>query len=319
MIRAGDAALQVKQTANKIKKNRLKKITVNWELYLLISLPVAYFIIFRYMPMYGVQIAFKDFSVGKGIWDSPWTGFDHFIRFFDSYNFEQILKNTIYLSLLLLAVAFPIPILIALMLNQVGNQKIKKFMQTSIYAPYFISTVVLIGMVFVFLSPNSGVVNHVIKAFGGDPVMFMANSEWFRPIYVFTDVWQNTGFSSIIYLAALASIDPHLHEAAVVDGANKWQRIRHIDIPGIIPTIVVLFVLAVGNLMNIGFEKAFLMQTDLNVNASEVIPTYVYKIGIQRAQYSLSAAIGLFNAVINLVLLVIVNRAVKKMSGNGLF
>jgi putative aldouronate transport system permease protein len=229
------------------------------------------------------------------------------------------LKNTIYLSLLLLAIAFPIPILIALMLNQVGNQKIKKFMQTTIYAPYFISTVVLIGMVFVFLSPNSGIVNHVIKAFGGDPVMFMANSEWFRPIYVFTDVWQNTGFSSIIYLAALASIDPHLHEAAVVDGANKWQRIRHIDIPGIIPTIVVLFVLAVGNLMNIGFEKAFLMQTDLNVNASEVIPTYVYKIGIQRAQYSLSAAIGLFNAVINLVLLVIVNRAVKKMSGNGLF
>nr|WP_255570282.1 ABC transporter permease subunit [Cohnella sp. CFH 77786] len=297
----------------------MKRILVNWELYLLISLPVAYFIIFRYMPMYGVQIAFKDFSAGLGIWDSPWVGFKHFERFFHSYNFEQVLTNTIYLSLLLLAIAFPIPILIALMLNQVGNRKLKKFMQTSIYAPYFISTVVLIGMVFVFLSPNSGIVNHIIKAFGGEPVMFMATSEWFRPIYVFTDVWQNTGFASIIYLAALAAIDPHLHEAAVVDGASKWQRVRHIDIPGITPTIVVLFILAVGNLMNIGFEKVFLMQTDMNVDTSEVIPTYVYKIGIQRAQYSFSAAIGLFNAVINLVLLVFVNRAVKKMSGNGLF
>ncbi|WP_372630186.1 ABC transporter permease [Cohnella sp.] len=298
---------------------RLKRIRVNWELYLLMSLPVAYFIIFRYMPMYGVQIAFKDFSAAKGIWDSPWVGFDHFVRFFESYNFEQVLKNTVYLSLLLLAVAFPIPIFIALMLNQVKRQRLKKFMQTSIYAPYFISTVVLIGMVFVFLSPNSGIVNHLIVAFGGKPVMFMTDSEWFRPIYVFTEVWQTTGFSSIIYLAALAGIDPHLHEAAVVDGASKWKRIRHIDIPGIMPTIVVLFVLAVGNLMNIGFEKAFLMQTDINVDASEIIPTYVYKIGIQRAQYSFSAAIGLFNAVINLILLFIVNRAVKKMSGNSLF
>ncbi|CAM4456988.1 putative aldouronate transport system permease protein [Paenibacillus endophyticus] len=298
---------------------RMKRILVNWELYLLMLLPVAYFIIFRYLPMYGVQIAFKDFSAAKGIWDSPWVGFDHFVRFFNSYNFEQVLTNTVYLSVLLLVIAFPIPIIIALMLNQVKHQRFKKFMQTSIYAPYFISTVVLVGMVFVFLSPNSGLVNHIIKGFGGEPVMFMADSEWFRPIYVFTEVWQTTGFSSIIYLAALAAIDPHLHEAAVVDGASKWKRVLHIDLPGLMPTIAVLFILAVGNLMNIGFEKAFLMQTDINVDASEIIPTYVYKIGIQRAQYSFSAAIGLFNAVINLVLLFIVNRTVKKMSGNGLF
>jgi len=282
-------------------------------------LPVAYFIIFRYLPMYGVQIAFKDFSAAKGIWASPWVGFDHFVRFFESYNFKQVLTNTVYLSVLLLVIAFPIPIIIALMLNQVKHQGAKKFMQTSIYAPYFISTVVLVGMVFVFLSPNSGLVNHIIMAFGGEPILFMAKSEWFRPIYVFTEVWQTTGFSSIIYLAALASIDPHLHEAAVVDGASKWKRVLHIDLPGIMPTIVVLFILAVGNLMNIGFEKAFLMQTDINVDASEIIPTYVYKIGIQRAQYSFSAAIGLFNAVINLVLLFIVNKTVKKISGNGLF
>lgn len=296
-----------------------KKVWANWELYLLLLFPVAYFLIFRYWPMYGVTIAFKDFMPSKGIMDSPWIGFDHFEAFFRSYNFEQIIKNTIYLSLLLLVIAFPIPIVIALMLNQVANQKIKKFMQTSIYAPYFISTVVLIGMVIVFLSPNSGIVNTIIVALGGEPILFMAKSEWFRPIYVFTEVWQNTGFSSIIYLAALAGIDPHLHEAAVVDGASKWQRVRHIDIPGITPTIVILFILAVGNLMNIGFEKAFLMQTDINVDTSEIIPTYVYKIGIQRGQYSFSAAIGLFNALINLILLVSVNRITKKLNGNSLF
>ncbi len=303
----------------KSKRQVWKQIKGNWELYLLLIAPVVYFIIFRYLPMYGVLIAFKDFAATQGIWGSPWVGFKHFIEFFDSYNFVQILKNTVYLSLLLLVIAFPIPIIIALMINQVAHQKIKKFMQTSIYAPYFISTVVLIGMVYVFLSPNSGIVNHLIVALGGDPILFMAKMEWFRPIYVFTEVWQNTGFASIIYLAALAGVDPHLHEAAVVDGANKWQRVRHIDLPGIVPTILILFILAVGNLMNIGFEKAFLMQTDINVGTSEIIPTYVYKMGIQRALYSFSAAIGLINAVINLILLVLVNRIVKKLSGNGLF
>lgn len=269
--------------------------------------------------MYGILIAFKEFSPAKGIWGSPWVGFDHFVAFFESYNFTQILRNTVVLSMLLLLIAFPIPILIALMINQVAHRRLKKFIQTSIYAPYFISTVVLIGMVYVFLSPNSGIVNNIIVALGGEPVLFMGKSEWFRPIYVFTDVWQNTGFASIVYLAALAGIDPHLHEAAVVDGANKWQRVRHIDLPGILPTVLIMFILAIGNLMNIGFEKAFLMQTDLNADASEIIPTYVYKIGIQRAQYSFSAAIGLFNAAINLILLVIVNQSVKKMNGNSLF
>ncbi|WP_414694849.1 ABC transporter permease [Paenibacillus sp.] len=296
-----------------------RRVLANWELYALIALPVAYFVIFRYLPMYGILIAFKEFSPAKGIWGSPWVGFDHFVAFFESYNFTQILRNTVVLSMLLLLIAFPIPILIALMINQVAHRRLKKFIQTSIYAPYFISTVVLIGMVYVFLSPNSGIVNNIIVALGGEPVLFMGKSEWFRPIYVFTDVWQNTGFASIVYLAALAGIDPHLHEAAVVDGANKWQRVRHIDLPGILPTVLIMFILAIGNLMNIGFEKAFLMQTDLNADASEIIPTYVYKIGIQRAQYSFSAAIGLFNAAINLILLVIVNQSVKKMNGNSLF
>ncbi|NJJ39894.1 sugar ABC transporter permease [Paenibacillus sp. 7028] len=298
---------------------KLKSARKNWELYLLLVLPVAYFIIFRYIPMYGVQIAFKDFSPRDGIWGSPWVGFQYFKEFFESYNFWTIIKNTVLLSLLNLLISFPIPVIIAILLNQLAREKLKKFVQTVIYAPYFISTVVLAGMILVFLSPNSGLINHIIGAFGGEPVLFMSEAGWFRPIYIMSTVWQETGFATIIYLAALAGIDPHLHEAAVVDGANKWQRIRHIDLTGILPTITVLFILAVGNLMNVGFEKAFLLQTDLNIDASEIISTYVYKIGIQRAQYSFSAAIGLFNAAINLVLLLIVNRTAKKISGNGLF
>ncbi|WP_241158368.1 ABC transporter permease [Cohnella candidum] len=298
---------------------RLKNIRNNYELYFLILFPVAYFAIFKYWPMYGVQIAFKDFSASQGIWGSPWIGFDNFQRFFDSYNFTEIIRNTVYLSLLNLAIAFPVPIAVAVFLNQLRREKLKRFIQTTIYAPYFISTVVLVGMMFVFLSPSSGLVNQIIRLFGGQPVLFMGESGWFRPLYILSTVWQETGFASVVYLAALTGIDPHLHEAAVVDGASKWQRIRNIDLPGIAPTIVVLFILAVGNLMNVGFEKAFLMQTDLNVDVSEIIPTYVYKIGIQRAEYSFSAAIGLFNAVINLVLLLFVNKAAKKISGNGLF
>jgi putative aldouronate transport system permease protein len=306
-------------SANAKRGGRLKQIKHNYELYLLILFPVAYFVIFKYWPMYGVQIAFKDFVASKGIWGSPWVGFEHFERFFDAYNFWDLMKNTLWLSLLNLVIAFPIPIIVAVLLNQLRQEKLKRFIQTTIYAPYFISTVVLVGMMFVFLSPSSGLVNQIIQLFGGKPVLFMGESEWFRPLYIFSTVWQETGFASVIYLAALSGIDPHLHEAAVVDGASKWQRIRHIDIPGIAPTIVVLFILAAGNLMNVGFEKAFLMQTDLNVDTSEIIPTYVYKIGIQRAEYSFSAAIGLFNAVINLILLVIVNRTAKKIGGSGLF
>ncbi|MNM42427.1 putative multiple-sugar transport system permease YteP [compost metagenome] len=297
----------------------LGKMKKNYELYLLILIPVAYFTIFKYWPMYGVQIAFKDFVASKGVWGSEWVGLEHFQRFFESYNFKQIVGNTLLLSLLNLAIAFPFPIIVAIMLNQLRQQKMKKFIQTTIYAPYFISTVVLVGMLFIFLSPTSGLVNHIVTAFGGEPIMFMGEEKWFRPLYIFSSVWQETGFASVIYLAALAGIDPHLHEAAVMDGASKWHRIRHIDLPGIAPTIIVLFIMAVGNLMNVGFEKAFLMQTDLNVATSEIIPTYVYKVGIQRAEYSFSAAIGLFNSVINLILLVIVNRTTKKISGKGLF
>ncbi|MBD0380224.1 ABC transporter permease [Paenibacillus sedimenti] len=300
-------------------KQAFKQIKANYELYLLIVPTVLYFVIFKYWPMYGVQIAFKDFIASKGFWGSPWVGMEHFQRFFDSFNFWTVIKNTLGLSLYSLAVSFPIPILIALMLNQLARERYKRFIQTVIYAPYFISTVVLVGMLYVFLSPGSGLINHIIQMFGGEPVYFLSKAEWFKSLYVFSGVWQETGFASVIYLAALAGIDPHLHEAAVVDGASKWHRIWHIDIPGIQPTILILFILAVGNLMNVGFEKAFLMQNDLNASSSEIIATYVYKIGLQRAEYSFSAAVGLFNSLINFVLLLSVNRIAKKINGSGLF
>lgn len=308
-----------KVRANKAAGSRWKQVRNNYGLYLLVLPVVAYFIIFRYLPMYGVQIAFKDFSPSRGIWGSAWVGFEHFRSFFEAYNFWTVIKNTLSLSVLSLLIGFPFPIIIALMLNQMLNERYKRFIQTVIYAPYFISTVVLVGILFVFLSPSGGIINTIIKAFGAEPVYFMAESGWFRPLYILSGVWQETGFATIIYLAALTGIDPHLHEAAVVDGANKWQRIWSIDIPGILPTILILFILAIGNLMNVGFEKVFLMQTDLNVDTSEVIATYVYKLGIQRAEYSFSAAVGLFNSVLNFILLLTVNRIVKKLNGSTLF
>lgn len=295
-----------------------QRVPVNWELYIFILPTLLYFVVFRYWPMYGVLITFKDFSGSLGIWDSPWVGFDNFNRFFSSYQFWDILQNTLFLSLFQLLVGFPLPILIAVMLHQLTSVRFKRIVQTVIYAPHFISTVVLVGILYVFLSPNSGIVNNLIKLTGGEPVPFLSSPDWFRPLYVFSGVWQETGFSAIIYLAALVGVSPELHEAAVVDGANKFQRIWHIDLPSILPTILILLTLAVGNVMNVGFEKAFLMQNSLNLGVSEVIQTYTYKLGIQQADYSFASAVGLFNSVINLVLLLAVNWFSKKVAGTGL-
>lgn len=269
--------------------------------------------------MYGIQLAFKNYIPTEGIWGSPWVGLKHFTRFFESYQFWTLIENTISLSFWSLVFTFPVPIIIALLLNQLTSERYKKFVQTVIYAPHFISTVVLVGILFVFLSPNSGIVNHLIVLFGGEPILFMAEPGWFKPLYIISGLWQETGWATIIYLAALAGVSPALHEAAIMDGANKWQRIWHVDIPSIRPTIIILLILAFGNVMNVGFEKAFLMQTDLNKSASAIIPTYVYEVGLQRAQYSFAAAIGLFNSVINLIMLLTVNRLVKKLGGNSLW
>jgi len=297
----------------------IQKIFRNYQLYLFLLPTLAYFIIFKYIPMYGVQIAFKDYISIKGFWGSPWIGFANFERFFNSVEFWNTLKNTLGLSVLQLTAGFPMPVILALMLNQVSKKRFRKIAQTAVYAPHFISTVVMAGMVYVFLAPKTGIINLIINALGGDPIFFMGKPEWFKPIYVLSSIWQHTGWEAIIFIAALTSIPQELYESAKVDGASKLQRILYIDIPGIMPTAIVLLILNVGNVMSIGFEKAFLMQNDLNRVSSEIIATYVYKAGLQNAQYSFSSAVGLFNSLINLILLFTANRIAKKVSDISLW
>ena len=298
---------------------RMKRILRAWQLYVLLAPAIIYILVFKYWPMYGVQIAFKNYNPVDGFTDSPWVGLTHFIRFVNSYQFGQVIGNTLWIALLGLLVAFPVPIILALLVNQLQSEKFKKFTQTVLYSPAFISTVVVVGIMFVVLSPRSGLVNNAIQLGGGEPIFFMGSAEWFRPIYVLSDVWQNAGFSMIVYLAALAGIDPALHDAAKVDGASKLQRIRHIDLPGIMPVITVLFILAIGNLLNVGFEKALLMQTPLNLSTSEIIQTYVYHAGLQQAQFSYSAAIGLFNSILNLALLLFFNSVARRANQSTLW
>ncbi|MDQ0899193.1 sugar ABC transporter permease [Paenibacillus sp. V4I7] len=318
-----DTSLQPQKVVQPKSRTRtiLKPYLRNWELYLLISPVLAYFIIFEYIPMYGVQIAFKNFVATKGIWGSSWIGMRHFERFFDSYFFWRLITNTLGVSLYQLVVGFPVPIILALMINEVKQSRIffKKIVQTVTYAPHFLSTVVLVGIVVMFLAPETGMINKLIVLFGGQPISFITEPAWFKTIYVGSGVWQQMGWSSIIYLAALAGIDPQLHEAAKVDGATRLQRIWHVNLPGIMPTIVILLILNMGSIMGVGFEKVFLMQNDLNLESSEVISTYVYKSGIIQAQYSFSAAIGLFNSIINFILLILVNFAAKRMNQTSLW
>lgn len=280
---------------------------------------ILYFLIFNYWPMYGVLIAFKDYMPFKGFNGSPWIGFEMFDRFLTSYLFWDLVKNTISLSLYSLIVGFPIPIILSLFLNQIKSEKFKKWVQTITFAPNFLSVIVVVGMLFIFLSPETGMINKLMQFFGVNPIFFMARPEWYQSIYVWSGVWQSAGFSMIIYLAALSGIDPSLHEAAIVDGANKWKRILYIDIPSIMPTIIVLLILSIGSVMAVGFEKAYLMQNSLNLNSSEIIATYVYKVGLLNNEYSYSAAIGLFNSVINCGLLILVNLIAKKTSNTSLW
>ena len=280
---------------------------------------MLYLLIFLYAPMGGVLIAFKEYSPSLGIFASPWAGLTYFKKFFNSYVFWNILYNTISLSVFNLIANFPIPIIFALLLNQLISKRYKKFVQTVSYAPYFISMVVLVGMLSVFLSPQSGIINVIIRLAGGDPVYFMGKPELFQPIYVWSGVWQNTGRAAIIYIAALTGINPDLHEAAMVDGATKFQRAIHIDIPGIMPTVVIMLLLNLGQIMNIGFEKAFLMQNNLNIVRSEIISTYVYKLGLLGAQFSFATAVGLFNSVIGFVLVIAVNSLARKLGDTSLW
>lgn len=303
----------------KQKLNKKSSFQKDWQLYMMCLVPVVYFIVFHYIPMYGVQIAFKDFYASKGIWGSEWVGLKYFNRFFQSYQFGPLIKNTLMLSFMQIAVGFPIPIILAILLNQMKNSRVRKFVQTVTYCPHFISIVVLTGMMYIFLSPRNGLVNNLITAFGGEAEFFLGDPNWFRPVFVLSGIWQNAGWSAIIYIAALAGIGTDLYEAARIDGASKWQLVRHIDLPGILPTATMMLILEMGKIMNIGFQKAYLMQNGLNISASEIIPTYIYKIGLIDAQYSYSAAISLFNNLINIILLVTVNKIVQKTSENSLW
>lgn len=295
------------------------RIARNWQPYLFLLPAVLYFALFHYGPMYGVQIAFKNFMATKGISGSPWVGFYHFERLFRSFQFPIIVKNTILLSVENLLWGFPVPIIFALLLNQLRSRRLKRIVQTITYAPYFISTVVVAGLIFIFTKLDTGIINIVLRRLGLEQVFFMGSAGWFRPLYIISGIWQHTGWDSIIYIAALSSISPELHEAALADGAGKIQRIWHIDLPGIVPTAIVLFILRAGQIMRLGFEKVYLMQTSLNLDASEVISTYVYKIGLQQAQFSLGSATELFNSVINLALILLVNRIARSLSDTSLW
>lgn len=286
-----------------------------WQLYLLLIPALVWLAVFKYWPMYGVQIAFRDYNPADGFSGSPFVGWKHFIRFFNSPQFERILTNTVLLAVENLVIVFPIPIILALLVYNVRNGKLREFVRTVLYTPTFISTVVVVGMIFIMVSPRGGLANQLVTAFGGDPILFMGDPEWFRPLFIISTVWQEAGFQMVIYLAALSAIDPALHDAAKVDGANGFKRIWHIDLPGIAPTIIVMLMLAIGNLLNVSFEKALLMQTPLNISSSQVIQTYVYQQGLQNAQFSYSAAIGLFNSVVNLALLIVFNVLVRRGRG----
>ncbi|MBD2868954.1 sugar ABC transporter permease [Paenibacillus sp. IB182493] len=291
-----------------------KQVLQSWQLYILLLPAATYVALFKIYPMYGLQMAFKDYRALNGIWGSEWAGIKHFERFFASYDFWRVLGNTIELSLYDLIVSFPFPILLALMLNQVRAKLFKQSVQLVTYAPHFISVVVLVGMVVQFLDPRLGLINGLIEFFGYPQINWMAKPEYFKTIYVLSGIWQNTGFACIIYLAALSGINPTLHEAALMDGSSRIRRIWHIDLPGIMPVIMIILILNAGHILNVGYEKVLLMQNPLNLEASEVIDTYVYKIGLNSplTNYSYATAIGLFKSVAGLIMLIIVNYAAKK-------
>ena len=314
-LRSGSAA----QKGTSLGQAAKRSLRRHWQLYLVMLPALLYFLIFKYIPMVNAVIAFKDYSVVKGIWGSPWAGFKHFELFFNNPVFWILLKNTLGLSLYALIAGFPIPILLAIALNEIRDGFFKRSVQLVTYAPYFISTVVLVSMIMLLLAPRLGIFNQGLQTLGLQPINFLGRPNLFPSIYVWSGIWQNSGYAAIVYLAALSGVDPMLYEAARVDGASRIQKILNIDLPGIMPVAVILLILSVGSLLAIGFEKVFLLQNPLNLGSSEIIATYVYKIGLLNANFSFATAVGLFNSVINMILLVAVNAYVKRVSDMSLW
>lgn len=301
------------------QRKLLKNIRKNAGLYLMLAIPLAWYIIFKYVPMYGLQIAFRRFNPTLGITKSPWVGLIYFKQFFDSYYFENILWNTISLSLFTMLIGFPMPIILALLINEIKNVKFKKVIQNITYMPNFLSVVVIVSMLTIFSNRDYGLFNKIRELFGLASVDFMSKPSYFQPLYVFSNVWQFMGFNAIIYIAALAGVDQELYEAASIDGASRMQKILHISIPCIMGTIIIMFIMRIGSLMSVGFEKAYLMQNSVNLSSSEIISTFIYKNGIQKGQFSYSTAVGLFNSIINFVLLVGANFVSKKTTKMSLW
>lgn len=300
------------------KRKRLS----HWQLYVFLMIPALLVFVFHYIPMAGIQLAFKKYDMNLGIWGSPWIGFENFTKFFKNYQFLRLLKNTLTLSIYNLLAGFPIPIMLALMLNSMNSKRYKKFIQTVTYIPHFISTVVMVGMIIQCLNPRIGIYGVVANAITGEhPTDILGNAAAFPHIYVWSGIWQSMGWNTIIYMAALAGVDSELHEAAQMDGAGKLKRIFYIDLPAILPTAIMLLILNAGSIMNVGFEKAFLMQNNLNLRSSEVISTYVYKVGLSKAagDFGYATAIGLFNSMINFILILLVNHLSKKISEQSLW
>ena len=318
---SGGREMKKKDERIRAKGNLWRRIARNWGLYLLLLPALTLLICFTYKPMYGVLIAFKEYKPVKGIlgsaWADPW--YKYFKKFFDSFQFKTTIRNTLVITLYSMLVMFPLPVILALGINQLKNRTYRKIFQTVTYMPHFISTVVMVGLLTLLLSPGSGLLGAVCGMLGIEAPTFLGQPSAFKHLYVWSDVWQHVGWDSIIYIAALSSVDPSLYEAATVDGATNLQKIKYVDIPMLVPTAVIMLIMRFGSLMSLGFEKVYLMQNDLNLTASEVISTYVYKIGIINVQYSYSAAINLFSTVINFILLILVNQISKKVSDNSLW
>jgi putative aldouronate transport system permease protein len=297
----------------------LRAVKKEYGLYLIFLVPLIWYLVFMYTPMYGLQIAFKRYNSSLGIQGSPWVGMQYFKQFFNSYYFGNLLANTLVLNIYQMAVGFPIPILLALIINEIRVRRLRKAVQNITYIPYFMSVVVVVSMLNLFSNPTYGIFNKIGALLGAAPVDYYAKEEYFRTMYVFSNVWQNMGFNSVIYIAALSAIDPQLYEAAEIDGASRLRKIYHISLPCIMPTIVILFIMRVGDLMNVGFEKVLLMQNTVNMGTSDVISTFIYRNGIQKGQFSYSAAVGIFNSLVNLVLLVGANTFTRKLGDDSLW
>ena len=301
-------------------RSLIQRILRSWQLYVLLVPALIWLFLFAYYPMYGLIIAFKDFKIRAGILASPWANplFKHFTNFFSTTIASTTIINTILLSVYQLLFSFWVPVVFALLLNQIRSNGARKAIQTISYAPYFLSNVVLVCIISVLFS-STGVVNSILTSMGMKIQNFTSEAQYFRPLYIGSSIWQSMGFNAIIYIAALSSISPELYEAALIDGANKFQRVWYIDLPLIMPTVILMFILAVGNIMTIGYEKAWLMQAGGNTSVSEIISTYVYKTGLQSAQYSFATAVGLFNSVVNFIILVIANMIAKKTADISIF